>query len=42
MVIDNFAREESWELNLEYIASIPGQTVFLKSEKCCIEDKVFS
>ena len=30
MVINNFAREESWELSPEDVASIPGQIVFLK------------
>lgn len=30
MVINDFAREKSWELSLEDVVSISGQTVFLK------------
>ena len=42
-MMNNLAREESWDLNPECAAALPGQTVFyLKSRKCYAGDKVSS
>lgn len=41
-MMNNLDTEESWDLNPECVATVPGQTVFLKSRKSYAGDKVSS